>query len=111
MYLSPQSLSPEERRLYSQLHQMLMQAGVLRGSLVLMRRRCGKAGCRCNRSSRDRHRSLVLKIGKNGQQRTIYVSRPWEDRVRAWVAHYVEIRDVLERLCRACLRRVERGEG
>jgi len=109
MHLSSKSLSPEERRLYSQLHQMLMQAGMLRGSLVVMRRRCGKGGCRCNKSPRNRHRSLVLKIGKNGRQQTIYIPHPWEERVRAWVAHYAEIRDVLERLCLACLRRVERG--
>jgi hypothetical protein len=110
MYLSPQSLSPEERRLYPQLRQMLTRAGLLRGSLVVMKRRCGKAKCRCNGSPRDRHRSLVLKIGKNGRQRTIYIPPPWEDRVRAWVAHYAEIRDVLERLCHACLRRVEERE-
>lgn len=110
MHLSRHSLSPEERRLYSQLHQLLTQAGLLRGSLVVMRRRCGKAGCRCAGSVRKRHRSLVLKIGKNGLQRTVYVSPEWEDRVRTWVAHYAEIREVLERLCRACLERVERGE-
>jgi hypothetical protein len=53
---------------------------------------------------------MVLKIGKNGRQRTIYIPRPWEDRVGAWTAHYAEIRDVLERVCRACLRRVEKRE-
>lgn len=110
MSLLPRSLSPEERRLYPQLRQMLRQAGVLRGSLVVMRRRCGKARCRCNESPRDRHRSLVLKIGRNGRQRTIYIPPQWEGRVRAWVAHYARIREVLERLCRACLRRVERRE-
>jgi hypothetical protein len=110
MSLLLQSLDPEERRLYPQLRQMLTQAGLLRGSLLVMRRRCGKAGCRCNESPRNRHRSLVLKVGKNGRQRTIYIPPEWEDRVRAWVAHYAEIRAVLERLCHACLRRVERGE-
>jgi hypothetical protein len=109
MDLSPQSLSAEERRLYSQLRQMLTRPGLIRGSLVVMRRRCGKASCRCNESQRRRHRSLVLKIGKNGEQRTIYVPPPWEDRIRAWVARYAEIRNVLERLCDACVQRVERG--
>lgn len=110
MHLPLQSLGPEERRLYPQLRQMLTKAGVLRGSLVVMKRRCGKAYCRCNESPRNRHRSLVLKVGKNGRQRTIYIPPEWEDRVRTWVAHYAEIRAVLERLCDACLERVERGE-
>lgn len=110
MHLSPQSLDPTERRLYAQVRQMLTRAGVLRGSLVVMRRRCGKAGCRCARSRRNQHRSLVLKIGENGKQRTIYVPRGWEDRVRTWVAHYDEIREALEHLSRACVKRVERQE-
>jgi len=108
MYLSAESLDPTERRLYAQVRQMLTRAGLLRGSLVEMRRRCGKAGCRCTRSRRDQHRSLVLKIGENGRQRTIYIPPGWGDRVRTWVAHYAEIREVLEQLSRFCLKRVER---
>ena len=107
MYLSPQSISAEERRLYSQLRQMLTRPGLIRGSLVVMRRRCGKASCRCSESPRGRHRSLVLKIGKNGRQRTIYVPPQWGDRIRAWVAQYAEIRDVLEQLSLACIRRLQ----
>lgn len=111
MHLSLGSLSPVERRLYARVRQMLTRPGLLRGSLVVMRRQCGKDSCRCNGSRRNWHRSLVLKIGENGKQRTIYVPAEWEDRVRTWVAHYAEVREVLEELSRACLARVQsRGE-
>lgn len=107
MHLSPQSLDATERRLYSQVRQMLTRAGLLRGSLIEMRRRCGKAGCRCAGLRRDWHRSLVLKVAENGKQRTIYIPAQWEDRVRTWAAHYAEIREVLDQLSQACLKRVE----
>lgn len=110
MFLTRQSLDPAERRLYAQARQMLTRPGLIRGSLVVLRRQCGKAACRCARFRRHWHRSLVLKIGENGKQRTIYVPSRWEDRVRSWVAQYVEIRKVLERLSRACVKRVERQE-
>lgn len=110
MDLARQSLSAEERRLYARAHQSLNQGGLLRGSLVVMRRRCGKPTCRCRGSRRKWHRSMVLKIGANGKQRTLYVPPGWEDRVRTWVARYAEIRGVLEQLCLSCLRRLQRGE-
>lgn len=110
MRLSRGALGPVERGLYARVRQMLTRPGLLRGSLVVLRRRCGKTGCRCNGARRDWHESLVLKIGENGKQRTIYVPAEWEDRVRAWVAHYAEIREVLEKLSRACVARLEGRE-
>jgi hypothetical protein len=101
------SLSPAERKLYSALHQILRSPGLLRGSLVEMRRSCGKKACRCQKDRRQRHRSLYLGLKLKGKQHMVYVPRDWEDRVREWVDRYQEIRDVLEKLSLACIKRLQ----
>jgi len=104
-------LSPEERGLYSRLQELASRPGLLRGNLVLMRRACGKAGCRCARSPRGRHRSLYLGLKIDGRQHMVYVPAAWEERVREWAQRHAEIRGVLERLCSAFLKRLRRREG
>lgn len=104
------SISPAERRLYSTLHQVLSRPGLLRGSLVEMRRTCGKEGCRCRKGRHQRHRSLYLGLKLKGKQHMVYVPRDWEDRVREWVDRYHEIREVLEKLSLGCLQRLQSRE-
>jgi hypothetical protein len=48
---------------------------------------------------------LGLKL--KGKQHMVYVPRDWEDRVREWVDRYQEIRDVLEKLSLACIKRLQ----
>ena len=48
------SLPAADRALYSRLHQMLRQPGLIVGSLVTMRRNCGKENCRCQKGKRYR---------------------------------------------------------
>lgn len=103
-------LPDQERRLYSQLRQLLLRPGLLRGSLVDSRRKCGKAGCRCQSDPRRRHRSLYLGITTRGKTRMIYVPPEWEERVREWLARYQQIRDVLERLSEGCVVRLQRRQ-
>ncbi len=101
------SLSPAERQLYSTLHQILIPPGLLRGSLVEMRRTCGKEGCRCQKGPRQRHRSLYLGFKLKGKQHMVYVPKDWEDRVREWVDRHREIRDLLEKLSLAFIKRLQ----
>ena len=109
--LTRTSLSPAERQLYSTLHQVLSRPGLLRGSLVEMRRTCGKEGCRCQKDRRHRHRSLYLGLKLKGRQHMVYVPKDWEDRVREWVDRHREIRDVLEKLSLACIKRLQARKG
>ena len=98
----------KERVLYSKLRQLLGQPGVLRGSLVEMRRKCGTAGCGCATDAARRHRSLYLALSLNGQRRMLYIPAAWEARVQEWTARYGEIREVLEQITRVRLAQVER---
>jgi len=105
--LTRNSLSPAERRLFSELHQILTRPGLIRGSLVEMGRTCGTKGCRCKRGSAQRHRALYVAVNVEGKRRMLYVPQKWEDRVREWVDRYGQVRSVLEHLSLACIRRLQ----
>lgn len=105
--LTRSSLSAAERRLLSQLHQILTRPGLIRGSLVEMGRTCGTKGCRCQRSSAQRHRALYVAVNVQGKRRMLYVPREWEDRVREWVDRHGQVRGVVEELSLACIRRLQ----
>ena len=108
--LSRMGFTVKERALYSKLRRLLGQPGVLRGTLVEMRRTCGTAGCRCATDAARRHRSLYLALSLNGKRRMLYIPAAWEARVQEWTARYGEIREVLEQITRVRLAQVERRE-
>jgi hypothetical protein len=89
-------MSARERAFRSKLAQCVDQRGLLRGSLLVRRRSCGKAGCRCTRG--HLHESLYLAISQGGRTRQLFVPRDWEERVRHWVAEYHRAQDLLEEI-------------
>jgi uncharacterized protein DUF6788 len=108
--LHQQSLPPAERELYSKLHQILTQPGLLRGNLVELRRTCGKPTCRCTKNKANRHHSLYLSLSRAGKRRMVYIPSDWEAEVRDWVGRYKQVREVLEKLSASCLLRLEKRE-
>lgn len=109
--VSPQSLPPAERALYSKLHKLLTYRGLLRGNLVQMQRRCGKKTCRCQKGSAFLHRSLYLALSLNGKRRMIYVPADWEARVRQWVERQGQVRELIEEISLMYLKRLQNREG
>ena len=91
-------MTAAERHARSQLAQVLSQRGVIRGTLLVRKRKCGKANCRCARG--EGHESLFLVISENGRTRQFFVPRDWEPRVRQWVADYRRVRNLLENVSR-----------
>jgi len=87
-----------ERRTRSQLAQLLSQRGVIRGTLLVRKRKCGKTNCRCAKG--EGHESLFLVISENGRTRQFFVPKDWESRVRQWVEDYHRVRDLLEDVSR-----------
>jgi hypothetical protein len=78
------SLSAHERASRSRLAQLLHAARpLLRGSLVTMKRVCGKPTCKCARG--EKHVSLYLSVRWQAKRKMIYVPPELEDRVRAAV--------------------------
>ncbi len=57
---------------------------MIRGSVVLQRRRCGKASCRCT-DAESLHEATVLSYSEDGRNRTVMLSREQIAPVRAAV--------------------------
>lgn len=104
------SLPAGDRALYSQLHQILHRPGLLLGSLVTMRRSCGKGGCRCRKDPRRRHRSLYVSVRVGRQRRLVYVPPDWEDRVSDWIGRYRDVRGLLKKISEGFLRRLRQRQ-
>lgn len=108
--ISRGTMSVRERHLRSELAQLVSQKAILRGSLLVRRRPCGKAGCKCVRG--EGHESLYLVITEGGRTRQLYVPRDWESRVRRWVENHRRVRRLMEEVSRIYWDRVrERRDG
>lgn len=91
-------MAVRERRIRSQLTQLLHRCGVMRGSLLVRRRKCGKPNCHCAQG--EGHESLFLVISEKGRTRQLFIPKDWEARVRRWVADYHRARDLMEEISR-----------
>lgn len=60
---------------------------MIRGSVVVQRRRCGKPNCRCA-AGEQLHESTVLSYFQDGHNRTLMLAPDQIARVRAAVARY-----------------------
>ena len=108
---SVHSLPPADRALYAKLHHILNESGLVVGSLVTLRRTCGKRTCRCQKGPRYRHRCLCLAVRVGRKRRLLYVPSAWEVRVTAWVGRYGDVRELLTQISRSFVRRLlERQE-
>ena len=90
----PHQMSPQERRLRSRIIQLISQHSVLRGTLAVRERTCGKKNCKCARG--EKHVSLYLVLSEQGKVRQLFIPREYEDAVRQAVAQYHEVRQLLE---------------
>jgi hypothetical protein len=89
-------MKPLERRRRSRGAQIIHLRRLLRGTLSVRSRQCGKAGCCCTRSKP--HVSLYLVQRRSGRLRQLYIPSAWEDRVRQAVADYQKLQKVVEEL-------------
>lgn len=69
---------------------------VIRGTLVLVRRSCGKPRCRCRKDSP--HKSLYVSQSHKGKTRMVYVPKRSEEKARAWVGEYHRLKALLNKL-------------
>lgn len=91
-------MSIPERGFRSKLAQIVHQNGLMRGTLLVRKRVCGKASCRCAKG--HLHESLYLVLSEGGRTRQLYVPREWEATVRQWVQSYQQARALLEEISR-----------
>lgn len=89
-------LSVQEREAVSRLHQMLNEPGLLRATLVLTRRTCGRNYCRCLSSKKYRHLCWYIGQRHKGKSRLKFVPKEREADVRSWIGRYQEIKRLLD---------------
>jgi hypothetical protein len=92
---------PAERDARSRLVKRCAEALVLRGSLVNMRRVCGKPGCHCAQG--EKHVSLYLAIRLGKRRKMIYIPGDLEEQAREWVESSQEIDRLLDLVSESCL--------
>lgn len=71
---------------------------ILRGSIVVVKRYCGKANCRCQKGFK--HRSLYVSQSNKGESRLVYIPQRSEKEVRRFIRNYQEIKNVMEEISR-----------
>lgn len=79
---------------------------IARGSLVLMRRKCGRKGCRCARG--EAHSTWVLSYRLNGKTRLLCLRERDLGRVKAALRRYRQAQAKLEREARAGIKILEK---
>ena len=68
---------------------------MIRGSVVVQRRRCGTPSCRCA-DGQQLHESTVLSYSSGGRNKTVMLAPDESARVRAAVARYRDAQAKLE---------------
>ncbi|MEI6150182.1 MAG: DUF6788 family protein [bacterium] len=100
-----QQLRKVGQQIERQLDTLMEHKPLLRGSVYRLRRRCGKAGCRCTRG--ELHESWVFLSREKGVQRLRVVPQGQTARWREWAEDYRRFRRAqreLGRLYREALR-------
>ncbi len=82
---------------------------VLRGSLSMFRRRCGKASCRC--ASGEAHESPALTYTEGGRTKTLTLRATEVAEVAAALARYEAARAELEASARAGIAALRAGRA
>lgn len=91
-------IDPRERALRSKLTQIVSGQGIIRGTLLDRRRRCGNPGCHCAKGPGHPALYLILSDGQRKRQRQLYIPKEWHDRVRHWVDNHRQIRELIHEI-------------
>ena len=97
-----------ERFARSRLAKLVHEDPFLCGSLVSLRRVCGKEGCKCKRGQLHPGLCVALRVGQ--RRKMIYVPQVLEATARRWVSTYQEAWQLMEKISQACLERFLRGK-
>lgn len=77
---------------------------ILRGSIVVVKRVCGKPSCRCLKG--HKHRALYISQSQKGRPRLVYIPQHSEAEVRSLIQNHQKMKSVMEKISRLNLERV-----
>jgi hypothetical protein len=93
MFMNEEALLKKRRKLLKQLPKI---EDSIRGSLVIMRRVCGKPNCHCQKGTR--HKALYISQSQAGRTRMVYIPQPKEAKAHQYIKNYRKIKALLNRL-------------
>jgi Family of unknown function (DUF6788) len=93
--------SSKERQARSSAVQHVADKPLLRGSLVVMHRKCGKPGCHCREG--EKHPALYLAVRAKDKRTMIYIPPDLEETVREWVGNGRQVDELLDFVSQQCL--------
>jgi hypothetical protein len=89
--------------------EIALSTEIIRGSLVVMKRVCGKSNCKCQKG--HKHTSLYLSRSCKGKTSMIYIPRKNEAKVKAASLRYHTIINLLNQLSEIHLKKVTVEKG
>ncbi len=89
-------MSTSERQLRSRVTQAVSGKALIRATLTIRERVCGKPNCKCTRG--EKHVSLYAVSRQDGEVRQVCVPKRFESAVREWVEEYQRIQELLEQV-------------
>ena len=69
---------------------------IMKGSVVIVKRYCGKPNCRCRKE--HKHRSMYVSQTIGGKQRLVYIPKRSEESVRRLIANYRRLKAALQKI-------------
>jgi hypothetical protein len=106
--LSHLRLTGAEQALRERAKRVVHSTGMIRATLTVRERVCGKPNCKCLDGAK--HKSLYIVSRQNGETRQMCVPKHLESKVRQWVKNYTELQELLEKISDQCWRKLEDRE-
>lgn len=97
-------MSESERAARSRSAQAVREADIIAGSLVTMKRTCGKQGCRCARG--HKHESQYLALNVDGRRKMVCIPDELLPRVEAAVGAHKQLKRRLQVISKECFERL-----
>lgn len=93
--------SAKERDARSRAVRRVAEEPLLRGSVVVMHRTCGKQNCHCRTG--EKHPALYLAVRRGKKRTMIYVPPALEETVRLWIQNGRQVDELLDFVSQQCL--------
>lgn len=87
------------KRRFALWRQAIQAGDFVRGSVVVLRRPCTRAGCRLCREG-PRHPATYLSLKEKGRTRLIYLPKGLVAQARQWVQEWRRLEDLLRQMSR-----------
>ncbi len=101
-------VTASERVYRDEINRVLNASAIVRATLAVRERTCGKENCKC--ATGKKHRSLYLVSRQNGKLRQLFIPKHLESKAKQWVKNYLYVQELLEKVSNSCWKRLEERE-